>query len=372
MLRKDDYAILVGVADYPGAGFAHLEGPPNDVALLRRWLTAADGGDMPEANVREIVSPQPAPEPRPTRYPPTKEDVWDVLGSIVFDANQRIIQRLNGRLYLLFSGHGFSNFSEDLNHAALYTANGHRNAPFNVCGTKMAAWCANAAAFGEIILVMDCCRDQEISALADEPEFRRTYDPKSKGVKRLEVYAVPYDGKAQERPFNVEDERKVHGILTYAFVRALQCAPLIDGKRTSYAVKTFLEGGWGSIVGADRVEAPEFVLPKRGDIVFSVSEPRSLPVHFVFSPPLAETASLSVRDGSQAPVLEVKLDPTAKQSVVQHVVTGVFEQPTAFDGTGVSLELKAGIYEAMLARAGKPDVSTFVSSLGDQDAILQL
>lgn len=372
MARQKDYALLVGIGNYPHAGYEDLNGPLNDVELMYDWLTDATGGDVDPANIIKLVSPDPRRVPAPVDYPPTHTEVWSALKSIVMNADGPI-RRPDGRLYLFFSGHGFSNFADLLNHAAVYTANADRWQHSHVCGTKMAIWCTQAAVFGEIVLVMDCCRDQEISKNAEPAPFVAFNHPDAKYVKRFEVYAVPFNGKAQERL--IKRKGKTYGVLTYALESALRSAPLVGQAgqglvRNGYAVKSFIEGSWGSIVGADRIEAPAFMLPTSGDIVLTRAAPAPIQRFISLSKPLEAPASLEVfGDDANLAVKHAQLSPATNQ-IIWHAPNP--QPPQAFDGTLVMLELIPAAYEVVLKRPGVPDVSVSVSMMGDDDVVLAI
>jgi hypothetical protein len=370
MSQADHYALLVGIGQYPHAGYNDLQGPANDVALIREWLVDPDGGDVDPANIIAMVSPDPKKNPAPTDYPPTDKEVWAALKAIVFDANGPIL-RPQGRLYLFFSGHGFSNFSELLNHAAMYTANADKHQPCHVCGTKMAIWCTQAAVFGEIVLIMDCCRDQEISKNAEPAPFLAYHHADAKYVKRFEVYAVPYNGKAQERM--IKRKGKTYGVLTYALESALRSAPLVaqpgQGQvRNAHAVKSFIEGTWGSIIGVERIEAPSFMLPSSSDIVLTKSAPAPIRRPISFSAPLASQADLEVFGDDANTVVKRALLTPATNQITWYAPNA--QPPEPFDGTVVMLELPPAIYEVVLKRPGAADVSASVSMMGDDDVVL--
>ena len=46
----DDYAILVGISKYADTStFPELQGPVNDVELMKKWLTSPDGGGVSQS-----------------------------------------------------------------------------------------------------------------------------------------------------------------------------------------------------------------------------------------------------------------------------------------------------------------------------------
>lgn len=369
--RPNDFALLVGVEHYPHAGYTRLNGPRNDVSAFYDWLVSKDGGDVPPGNIKVLLSPEPNQDPAPTDYPPTQYEAWNWLKSVVFSSAQTPIKRMDGRLYLFFAGHGFSNFIEQINHAALYTGNANRFQPSHVCGTKMANWCAHAALFGEIVLIMDCCRDKEVSKLVDPAPFLAISDNQSRKVKKLEIYAVPFDGKAQEKEF--QGEGKVHGVLTYALLHALRSAPLQKSNnihvRNTQAIKSFIEGAWGTIVGDDPIESPEFVLPMRGDITFSSAPPKTITKTVTLSTPLTTDGELRVLGSDGILIGSAHLDTSSGTYTCDgYLGSGSFP----FDGKRISLELQPAIYEIVLIRPAHQDNHVFLNVLGGGDVVINI
>lgn len=363
----EDFALLVGINAYPLTGYTELKGPPNDLALIRDWLI--NDAKMPDANIRISGSPNPA-IPTSADYPPTSNQIWAELRDIVFDKTTGAVNyRPNNRLYLYFSGHGFSSYVDERPHAALYAGNAAKRMSYNVCGTTMAQWCQRSGVFGEIVLVMDCCRDREISKRAGEPHFDDMDDPaRAKNVRRFEIYAVPYGEKAQERP--IPQLGKIHGLLTYAFVQALRSTQSRKGVRTANDIKEFIEGAWGTIVGEERVEQPYFVSFGRGSIEFPGGAPAIATGRVRFTTKITEAAQLHVLDADKQAVVRVELLPG--QQTVFDLISGGAGKSSTFDGEQLSLNLPMAVYKLTLQRAGQPEVSTLWTMLGDADAELAL
>lgn len=377
MSRADDYAILVGISDYPNIQVSPLLGPARDVEHFEKWLVDPKGGDVDPTHVFKLLSPKPRPDGvKPQQFPPTEEEFKETLRAIVLPEGQ-IERRPNGRIYLYFSGHGFSDFREKSLHAALYTANARKDESSNVCGTKFAEWCQRSAAFGEVILIMDCCRDVELSKEVLAATFNDKHDPKlAKKVRVLEIYAVPYGGKAQERVFLDEKGEQVHlGVLTCALVSALYGAPLEkvqalgkDQVRSGHALKEFIEGCWIAIAGENGPEPPEFVLPRTGDIAFSKEPPRSEKRGVRFAPPIAGLATLRVGN-DEGQRVKVDLDAAAKTATIHTNGAGA-PSVSAFDGTNVVLDLPPEIHELILEVLGAEPRIGMMPGVGDRNVTI--
>ncbi|HXT22624.1 MAG TPA: hypothetical protein VN811_09095 [Thermoanaerobaculia bacterium] len=376
-MRADDYALLVGIQRYPGTKLAALQGPCNDVAHFKSWLLDPQGGDIDPQNVRELITDEPplAPAPALEVFPPTQAQFYALFRSIVFGAGPVPIKRPQGRLYLFFSGHGFSDLHETTTHAALYCANAQPGLSLNINGTALANWCVRAAVFGEVVLVMDCCRDSEVSKKLDIVPLDAVNDAAgAKKVKKLEIYAVPFAEKAQERSF--KDLGRPQGLLTYTLVSALYGAPLAQmgfgagakKGRSGHALKEFLQGCWPDVAGLDGPDAPEVVLPNTGDICFSVLPPRLVPRRVRLAPPVLTPATLKVVDDAGNDYVVVDLLHAPAMARVTVAGAAPVEQP--FDGTEILLELRPQIYEARLDAPGAPPRSVLLPTVGDSDVVL--
>lgn len=370
MPRKNDYAILVGVADYPVAKYTRLKGPLHDVAYFRKWLLDPAGGDMDEANIRELVSPNPTIEAHKD-YPPTEVNFWEVLQDIVFVKDQPM--RRDGRLYLYFSGHGFSGFADKRHHAALYMGNAGAALPVNVCGTFAAEWCRRAAVFKEIILIMDCCRDEQLQKQPWLERFADIHDPVlANKVRTLYIYAAPYDRKAHEA--YIASEEVTLGLLTYALITALRSAPLESNgkrrpaKRSSHAVKTFLNGSWASIVGEIGMDPPDFDTHNDEEIVFSYTPPQKIKRTIRFSPLLDEEATIRIINDPGDTVYEAQLNPVTQTAHVHVPGEGVVASP--FDGGTLEVMLDPEVHELILQRVSQPDLTCIVNVLGAADVVV--
>jgi Caspase domain len=374
-LRPDDYALLVGIRSYPGAPrLAPLQGPRNDVEYFRSWLIDPQGGDMDPTHVLPLPEQEPPPPPAIAidQYPPTQAEFYALFRRIVYDGGPAPIKRPNGRLYLFFSGHGFSDVRQSAE-AAVYCGNAQPGLAWNISGTALAHWCVRAAVFGEVVLVMDCCRDAEVSKKLDPCLLDVVIDPGAKNVRSLEIYAVPYAEKAQERHF--ADRNRVHGLLTYTLVAALYGAPLArmglgaaaKQARSGYALKQFIEGCWPDVAGLDGPEGPEIVLPKKGDICLSPVPPRAVPRRVRFVPPVAGPATLSVL-GDLGAVLTAELNHAPASALVTPAGAPGVELP--FDGNEIVLELQPQIYEARLEMPGAAPRTALLPMVGDNDVVV--
>ena len=215
-----DYAVVVGIDWYPVLG--PLGGPRRDAESFAAWLRNPAGGGLDPARVRTILSPDPAPAPAAGVAPrPVVSEVQDELDAIDDLARQNNKDgkglRAGRRLYLYFSGHGFS---PDNDETALLMANATLElVGYQVPGRGYANWFFSAGYFDEVVLLMDCCREEYAGAPLNVPHFKPLKDSTAVNrVKLFYAYATKWSRLARERVMN---DGKTRGVFTTALLAGL-------------------------------------------------------------------------------------------------------------------------------------------------------
>ena len=219
-MSADDFAILIGINEYPRLGEgntpATLAGPANDVAAVREWLMDPNGGNITDPS--HIVA-KTCPTPMPASG---AEPSVDALEQALIDLHTRAEQNgmhLGRRLYIFMSGHGFSPGRQ---RACLLAANAQENAMRNVHATGWLSWLQDSGYFREYVLWMDCCMNRISFLSAHDPPLQpvNARDPPSAG---FVAFAAQRPLRAVERPF-AEDGNKTHGVFTWALLKGLRGA----------------------------------------------------------------------------------------------------------------------------------------------------
>jgi hypothetical protein len=349
-MAAEDFAILVGISNYADPAFAKLDGPPNDVALMQKWLTDPAGGNIPDDldHIVPILSPDSFQSGvDPWEVPPRREAFEKVFSKLTSSRMALRQDRLKGRLYLYFSGHGFCSRSIERDfEAALYAANASTETNFeHMFGTDYARKAKGRALFKETVLIMDCCRVSEINrrplpnGSTDAPD--ETLSPQTQ---LLSIYAAPKGGKAQERKIGERGDQ-VYGLLTHALVKALdEARPNADGVIPASKLRELLLQSWEKICGPDAPPRPEIFLPGSGDILFGARNAGGeITIKFESSQPAG--SMLTLRDW------------TLKKVGVFSVAGDEDEDIVAQDGPVISkkrenadlvLRLQPGLYEYSL------------------------
>lgn len=347
-MAEQDFAILTCISRYPNPGYSQLTGPPNDLRIVEEWLVDPVRGGLLPKNVKKIQTPKPYPQDvdpekfDPDLAPPLPEDFDWIFKKL---SKQRMAMgpaRVAGRLYLYFSGHGFCNRSQDKPaEAALYCANATQQTYEHIFGTYYARVAVGWALFKEVVLIMDCCRDSEITRVPRPKSYRDTPDDGlAADVHLLSIYAVPKGGKAQEREI---PERKgdVHGLLTHALLKLLDELIPSEGQLLSATeLRQHLLQSWVSICGEDAAPRPEIYLPPSGDIYFAAKNLGSQ-FEFRWNAAMPPGEALTLVDSKFHDVAVFPLGSTgtvlvgANSPVVSHEITA----------GSLKLRLKPAIYQ---------------------------
>ncbi|MBW8875025.1 MAG: caspase family protein [Acidobacteria bacterium] len=229
----ENYAITAGINNYPG--ISSLRGPENDATWFHEWLVSNKLVN-PDKNASLILGSQ---------FTGTAESIDSQPDIMVINrAFERLLRigrsksRIGKRLYLFFAGHGFG---PDLNTSALLASNAdlllgttghHLNA------VEYADWFAAAAYFDEIVLFMDCCRDDMPRAPLGQAPCQSVHNVRGGQVKRFYGLATRWAKKAREAEAANGD---VHGYFTQALMGALDGgAVTADGRLNTADVTRYV------------------------------------------------------------------------------------------------------------------------------------
>ncbi|HMQ56282.1 MAG TPA: hypothetical protein PKD98_29650, partial [Anaerolineae bacterium] len=179
--------------------------------------------------------------------------------------------RLGRRLTIYLAGHGFG---PDLEEAALLMANASRRRLYHLPGRRYARWFRTAALFDEIVLVMDCCRDNYPAAPLHVPAWPEVHSAGAGEVAYFYAFATKWSAKARERP--VSPGGPVRGLFPRALLEALSQAEADDqGRITGSIIKGYVNQQL-ALWQADekKPQQPRFEFDDQAEIVFVQRGPR--------------------------------------------------------------------------------------------------
>ena len=295
---QDDYAVVIGINWYPG--LSHLDGPVNDAHNFRAWLLDAVGGNVPDRNIKMILSPATPDAMNRSNAKPARDMIIEAFEAILDQKDDR--GRIGRRLYIYMSGHGFAPEVDD---SALLMANASPRFIHHIPGRPYANWFHSSAKFDEIVLLMDCCRDDLSMAPFQPPPWREEHSTNAAYVKRYFVFATRPFQPAAEIP--IFEAGKTQGIFTTAFLAALKMAKRDDeGKLWGQAVKDFVLNHMPKLAAGELYQEPVFEFNE--DIVFSKAEAgrfsNEIETHIRFAKP--GTRDVRIFDGKFNVIFEGK------------------------------------------------------------------
>jgi hypothetical protein len=262
-----DHAIVVGITHYPQLRTLH--GAERDADAFCDWLKSPRGGQVPEANINRIVS---------SLYDPAQvKPTTDIIDMAFMDIVRRGRQnegRLGRRLYLYFSGHGISP-DLDPDDAALLMANAARDLPgFHIPGRLYASYLRVEGLFNDVVLFMDCCRDDYAQAAKHPAPW--TPSPSRRGGQTRHFYgfATTWGAEARELPIHEgkvvpSGQGVVSGVFTVALMEALWGRNADAQRRvTGKTIHDHVRNRVVELLAGRELETPQFAPAGGEDFVF--------------------------------------------------------------------------------------------------------
>lgn len=300
-----DYALVVGIDKYASANsLKPLEGAVADAKDFKDWLMAKAG--VPEKHIKVMVSDKKGTAPR----------LLDIVAEVenLYNLSPNSEEPIGRRLYIFLAGHGVG---PDLDEAGLLAAD-TSNVTKYFPGRLYANLFRGRALFEQVVLCMDCCRDED----ADLPDPYFPFDRKKTAgklvnkVKQCYVFATGFARKSRERKFG----DKVRGVFTRALLDGLEHGAIDgDGRLTGASLKRYLAREIPNLRGSDSDQDPDL----KGiddDFVFAQGLP---PRRMAVTVQLSDAAkTLAVLYGKGLQPVDVK--------------------PVAIDATHVRVDVPAG------------------------------
>jgi len=282
MANDQDFAVMAAVSRYPGWTGRDLEGPVHDLREFAEWLLDPTGGDIPPTNAPELdawlrggppattfgaastvqffVTPPPPDDATMTiaNSRPITHLVEQAFTSLHHRAEARLVtgdRRLGRRLYIYFAGHGFA---PDKRETALLMADATSSSPgFHVVGRAYADHFAIANIFDEVVLVMDCCREDN-AVVPQRPIPFLTTKGAAPG-KPFCALAAGWDQKSAELPSPNGGPKR--GVFTRTLLEGLRGARR-GGVVTSASLEAWVKARMPSTGSG---QSPEFDFDRTGD-----------------------------------------------------------------------------------------------------------
>lgn len=288
-----DHAVLIGVEPY-AAGFQELRGTGNDAREFARWLVAADGGGVPEANVHCASTPCPPHEP------PTQAGIRKAFRPLLELVSQDGPQE--DRLFIYASGHGLGDMSNAWD-TGLITADADLTDRVHVAVNRYADFMFRTQRFKQVIFLTDCCRDIDPQWPIGPPQLPRMMQPPAAVPPRKFFGAAANWGvQAKEGQF----DGVWHGYFTKALLEALEhVVPASRDRIAGDDVARYMHARiatWQSRTPV--LPIPEFAFDSVRDVDFGHVRGRPFPVRIEVDAAFDGKRALLLFDGRGTPVDE--------------------------------------------------------------------
>ena len=190
------WAIVIGIDEYGDAGM-RLSAAVSDALKFRDWVLAADGGGVPESNIRLLLSRRPDdPVPGEAVRDATKDNIVTAINDVVVAAGQEA-----ERLYFYFAGHGITARVANRDESTLVTPGFDELHPDHSLAFRSIAEYFETTPFADQFLFVDACRNMPWAGREFEigrwPVPRRR-DPGAQPVQQFILYATSPGHEAAE------------------------------------------------------------------------------------------------------------------------------------------------------------------------------
>ena len=294
-----DYSVVVGINKYPKHDeYDDLKGAKRDAESFLTWLASKKGGKISDkGRLKKHCSNKQGTEPRLDRIVETIDELVEL---------QEKKGRVGRRLYLFLAGHGAG---KNMANPVLLAADHRPARPSYFEGRKIADMFIELAAFDEVVLFMDCCRDQ-VQGLGSGTHYVYQASPGAAAVKHCYGFGTLVNRQAFERKFG----SAYHGVFSWALLEGLKgSAADENGTVTAGDLEDYVERRFNAL----GEEAPQFVTPDPNLVLVEGVTPTLVPVVVTLADP---AAGFEVRDGKNyQKILKVKTEKLAADRFRIHV-----------------------------------------------------
>lgn len=322
-----DFAVVVGIGRYPElsaeGAVSDLDGPDNDAQAVHDWLVDPEGGGLAEQNVKVVRSADIPPAGAGDDPEPAARTVERHLGWL----ERQTRTGPGDRLYLYFSGHGFS---PELEEGALFTAEASTVSPAYVYAHGWLRWFRRAQRFRQFVLWMDACMNPQRVPVRDVP-LRPKFGTGVPGPAFMAVAAQTRSALEHEMA-----DGRVHGVFTWTLLHGLRGGAADErGRVTGESLRDYLVHVMPDFLPESArtssfIDLQPFVRPDPGMVLRRFAAPPAYPVRITV-PAAAVGGTLRVWTGRRP---------------LDRVASATLQSPT---WTG---ELGPGLYVADVREAG--------------------
>jgi len=303
-MANTDWALAVGINKYPDPVFPPLDGPEADAKDFFDWATSKDGGGVLASRAKLIVSSQFKPAVDAIDAEPASKIVerfFEKLDAIAQKSDKKGDGLVAGRrLYIYLSGHGFALDDSD---TALAMANAARNRlKHHIPGKAWANLFCLSGYFEEVLLFMDCCRNDMPRTIPNPPSVSVSPNPGAVR-RRLYAFATQWGAESRERVFAKGKSRGVFTMALMAGLRGGACEPGTD-QITAMSLRSYLFNNMREFLAKQDLENPQ--IPKEPDIEPPNQQESDFPIVKVKNPPKGGAVRILLPPGAAGNVINIR------------------------------------------------------------------
>ena len=232
MSNDHHFAVAVGINRYPE--LRDLQFAKGDAEKFATWLRDADGGNLPDANVKLIVVDDDEMPGGTLREDgrPAHAEVLDAIKAFANKMEERVEDHpqdwFRSRFYLFVSGHGIAPEADD---SALLTANsGPDDLGYNIPSASLIRHFQKAQTFREVVVFADCCREQLSAAPPPWIPWSEVTGDNGHVVKFFGCAADLGDLASEPTAAELDDPDSARGYYTRALLEGLGGAAAAPGE----------------------------------------------------------------------------------------------------------------------------------------------
>jgi hypothetical protein len=325
----EDHALVVGLNRYPA--FKTLRGAEGDAVRFYDWLISPSGGMVAIRNVQRILSsdfPDADPNDVATWRPPLealKLEFRRHSDRAFANKAKTGSSRVGRRLYVFLAGHGITPAraaSPNLEDAALLMASASAQAyGEHLLGYSWAEWFVNAAAFDEVLLFMDCCRDVKNNVPPIPCSLTPLLDDRRADVKVFGAAATELDSQSWEQDFGTPAQP--YGVFSYVLMQGLQSDALRGeaGELTGTRLASFLDDELPKLRADQRPRLKSDIT--RDVVIIRRPSRRAANVEIAFSPAMTgQDVHLFASENLTTPIQSFRVNGAAWQL---HLARGLYK-----------------------------------------------
>jgi hypothetical protein len=255
--KNKDYALVIGIKSY--VGLRPLNSAVKDAVAFAKWLQRKDGGGLTEMGQVDLILGETPYKEWLAKAEPNAGTIQTRLNNLGINRGEKI----GRRLYIYFSGHGFTDNADEIAMAMANAGMGYFNNSISL--NSFHNLFRQVGYFEQVIFILDCCREQTKysftpQSIIDIEYFKKLFEDKNApaaaggaagatgvgGVKvpkvrDLFVLSSAY-GEQSYAPTDKEiGERR--GLLTKALLEGLEgsAADPMDGSITVGRLREYIE-----------------------------------------------------------------------------------------------------------------------------------